>query len=201
MLVGTSTSPRHTRHQQDRPCLRLSRPATACDMSRSARASACICVDDIRLLTRPRAAGRRHSLPSLSRSARMRLCVTLRAIHSNDDDNDDTRNALRSSALLRCRKGERVRQRRPMPVSLPLRQRLTAAAVAPVTRDPDGVLELGLTANSDRSRSGFLRACRTACNAANAHRGSHTCFVRGSMCDADASPRARGTAGTPRSRG
>ena len=59
--------------------------------------------------------------------------------------------------LLRCRKGERVRQRRPMPVSLPLRRRSTAAAVAPVARDPDDVLELGLTANSHRSRSGFLR--------------------------------------------
>ena len=99
-----------------------------------------------------------HSLPPLSRTARKRLCVTLRVTHRNDDDNDDIRNGRRSSAPAALSQRERVRQRRPMPVSLPLRQRLTAAAVAPVARDPDDVPELGLTANSHQSSSGFLRA-------------------------------------------
>ncbi len=198
MLIGTSTSPPHTRHQQDRPCLHLSQPATSCDMSRSVEASARI--STFRLLTSPRAAEQTQLAAAVADRAQ-RLCVTLRVTHSNDDDNDEIRNGRRSSAPAALSQRERVRQCRPMPVSLSLSQRLTAAAVAPVARDPDDVLEPRLTANSHQSRSEFLRACWTACTTANAHRGCHTCFVRGSRCDDEASPRARKAAGTPWSRG
>lgn len=146
----------------------------------------------------PRATDQTQSAAAVAARAQE---TVLRAIHSNDVANDDTRNTRRSSApaaLSQQRTGAAASSDAPCRFRFVSDRPRRQSRLLPAT---------GTTCSSSHSQQTLTGAAAGSyavlnwCSTANAHRGCHPRSVRRSMCNDDASPGARGTVETPRSRG